>query len=121
MGGAGIDLYRSTESINQLREQVVELAACLPEHARGMVTSPFIGLIPPNKIATDRIPPSDAVDYYLFSTDHPSYEVGPDATRELLGRLESSPAWVRLGKDCQPSAQSDGDRAKAAAFLFVKR
>jgi uncharacterized membrane protein len=120
LGGSGIDFYRSTDFTRQTRDEAVALASCLPAQKRGMVTGPFISLVPTEKILTDRVPPGDmleAVDYYLFSSQIPSYEVGPAASSVLFTQLSKSPKWVRIGKNCQ--AIEEGENS--AAFLFLRR
>jgi hypothetical protein len=120
LGGGGIVFYQSTQLTRQTRDEIQALAACLPAQSHGMVTGPFIGLVPAEKIATDRVAPDrplESVDFYLFSTSLPSYEVGPAASQVLLTRLSKDPRWIRLGVECQPV----GENAKSADFLFLRR
>lgn len=120
LGSSGIDFYQSTDFTRQTRDEALALASCIPAQRRGMVTGPFISLVPAEKIYTDRVPPGEvleSLDFYLFSTQIPSFEVGPAASNVLFTRLSKNPKWVRIGKNCQPVGESE----KSAAFLFLRR
>jgi hypothetical protein len=120
LGSGGLVFYQSNPFTRQLKQDVRALAGCLLPQERGMVTGPFISLVPSERIATDRVPSGgtlDAVDYYLFSTQIPSYEVGPAASQALLAQLSNDPKWVRVKADCQPAVEGEN----SAAFLFKRR
>jgi hypothetical protein len=120
LGGAGIDFYLQSEAIVQTRQEVQALLTCLPANGGGIVSGRFIGLIPEEKILSDRIPLEENFGnpgFYLFSTRLPSYEIPPVAAQSLLERLQKDPHWNQLGTDCRVI----GAPTDSAVLLFVRR
>jgi hypothetical protein len=119
LGGGGIDFYLPAEPIRQASQQASDLVSCLPAHAQGVVSGRFVGLVPPDRIFSDRVPPEplERADFYLFSEPFPSFEIPPPAAQTLEHRLQSDPRWTSIGVGCHP-AQAGGN---PLVLLFIKR
>ena len=119
LGGGGLDFYRQNQLIRQSQDEVRDLISCLPAQGSGTVSSRWLGLVPPDKVFSDRVPPGplETVDFYLFSTRLSSYEMPPAIAESLLDRLKGDAHWTRIGKGCQPVGERDG----SVTILFVHR
>jgi hypothetical protein len=119
LGGAGVTYSLSTRRLKEAQREVRDLISCLPPHGSGMVSGRFLGLVPHDRVITDRVPfeKLDSVDFYLFSTRFPSYEVPPATAAKLLDRLKQDSHWVRIGKGCQPVSET----MDSAVLLFGRR
>ena len=104
LGGSGLDFYAPSDLIERTRTEVHEMTLCLPAQGTGIVSSRFLGLIDPDRVASDRLSeaPLEAVNFYLFSTQLPSFELPPSAAENLLTRLKQNSRWIQLGRNCQP-------------------
>jgi hypothetical protein len=118
LGGSGIRWYLEDPLRAQASLEVRQLVPCLPESGSGVVGSRFIGLVPHEKILSDRVPQSGEVRFYFLSRQLPSYEIPPEITESLIQRLKKDPQWVQLGKNCQPLRPGDSN---FVVQLFVRR
>jgi hypothetical protein len=119
LGGQGLNYYRSTPDLLSVKKSAENLTHCLPSGARGVVTGPFLGIVPRNQVMTDRDPAASGLqsDFFLFSTLLPSFELPPDSTKNLLHRLQNDPHWVILNESCQPQLPGESP----LVYLFVKK
>lgn len=106
LGGSSLEFFRPTHQQEQTKKDILSLAHCLPKPSqgpRGMVSSQFLNLIPRNQVRADHIGSEalETFDFFLFSTDLPSYEFPLSAAEVLLERLKKDPQWMRLDPQCK--------------------
>jgi hypothetical protein len=120
IGSGGLEYFRPAPSVATLHNEFQAELACLDQvPGRGVVTSPFLGWMPRERIYSDRMPAGDSatVQFAIFSTEVASFELPASSAAALSERLSKRPDWVRLGPDCHATSP----QAPGKIFLFAKR
>jgi hypothetical protein len=120
LGSGSVDFFFPAPEVKQIKEEVQALAPCL--RGKGLVSSHLIGLVPLEKVWTERIPKTldqwQKLDHLLFSPDWPGYEISQPAAQALEQELKKNPEWTQVGSDCRPRVN---EVRNEKVVLFLRR
>jgi hypothetical protein len=115
LGSSSIQFFIPSDGVREIRAQVQTLLPCIGNN--GLVASHLIGLVPLEKIWTDRIPASVSkgsnIDYVLFSPKLNLFAMSAIESTKLYERLSSAESGFELARNCGGVGQD--------VVLFVKR
>ena len=89
LGSNSIDIYWPSKEVQEMRSEVKSLLPCFS--GQGLVASPYLSLVPLEKVFTDRLPRSQeqwqAIDFVVFAPARPSFELPLVDLEALKSRL----------------------------------
>ena len=131
VGSGGPEIYFRSPLASELAQGVAKLEPCLLSKSgnalfqNGIVTTPFLGLVSRDSVATDRVPSDNSpfwnrVDHVLFAPDWPRWETSAQDLERLRLRVTRGSEWIRMeaeGSGCIEVAKAKPGRVQ----LFVRK
>ncbi|MEO5971093.1 MAG: hypothetical protein ABIQ95_14285 [Bdellovibrionia bacterium] len=115
LGNSSIQFFIPSNKVLEIRTQTQKLLPCLGKN--GLVASHLIGLVPLEKIWTDRIPITEAdwagIDYVLFSPQLDLFGMSSGEAKKLYDRLSAVGSGFKIEQNC--------GLGSSEVYLFVKQ
>ena len=134
--GGSAEYFSPTPEAQALKIQAEALVKCIAKETqrKGIVQSHLLGLLPLEKVWTDRVPQSQeqwkSVDFALFSPGLDRYEMSADGSWGLMKELQGRKDWRRVASSCDTvlepstslaSGMIDGVRGGDSVVLYLRK
>jgi hypothetical protein len=108
LGSSSIQLEWPSQEVRTLKEEVRQFLPCLGE--KGLVTPAFLGLVPMEKVWTERLPRTvgqwGKMDFILVAPEMDRYELTRGQVQHLLEKVKGDSNWQQLDTSCKPIAKT---------------